>query len=447
MKKSTKIILIVIVIVAAALIIINNFVRKDTDVLLAKVNDNEIYHSELESTAAMYGLQFTQKDAVLILDQLINNEVAQIYAEKTGMINEPGFNKDFEWQKNEIRKELLINTMLEDITKNKVTISDDELQEYLDENPFVKIRTIFIPVKDDTIKIEKEIYQAYEKLENGADFEHLQKKYTDKAYRTPNNKAELIKLEVLQNILPYDSTIPAIGEFTQPVLTKYGYYIIKRYDDPTLEEIREETGTTIQNEKEKSYLNEYLESFKEDIIINYANLETGLASQTDANDELVVATKGDMKLLFGMLKKYLDFFLTTEQRENLAYLDYKDITIQIALQEFLYRTSLNENYESSMNFISQWEAQSQEFDTNWDDYVVQQVYSKVISPAMQVSEDEIQDYYDAHKGEFIVDNVQQPLSDVHYDISLDLTNNRYMDWFTNVINEYNIIIEKYEENL
>ncbi|MDP8242165.1 MAG: hypothetical protein RAP70_00260 [Candidatus Celaenobacter antarcticus] len=447
MKKSTKIILIVIVIVAAALIIINNFVRKDTDVLLAKVNDNEIYHSELESTAAMYGLQFTQKDAVLILDQLINNEVAQIYAEKTGMINEPGFNKDFEWQKNEIRKELLINTMLEDITKNKVTISDDELQEYLDENPFVKIRTIFIPVKDDTIKIEKEIYQAYEKLENGADFEHLQKKYTDKAYRTPNNKAELIKLEVLQNILPYDSTIPAIGEFTQPVLTKYGYYIIKRYDDPTLEEIREETGTTIQNEKEKSYLNEYLESFKEDIIINYANLETGLASQTDANDELVVATKGDMKLLFGMLKKYLDFFLTTEQRENLAYIDYKDITIQIALQEFLYRTSLNENYESSMNFISQWEAQSQEFDTNWDDYVVQQVYSKVISPAMQVSENEIQDYYDAHKGEFIVDNVQQPLSDVHYDISLDLTNNRYMDWFTNVINEYNIIIEKYEENL
>ena len=447
MKKSTKIILIVIVIVAAALIIINNFVRKDTDVLLAKVNDNEIYHSELESTAAMYGLQFTQKDAVLILDQLINNEVAQIYAEKTGMINEPGFNKDFEWQKNEIRKELLINTMLEDITKNKVTISDDELQEYLDENPFVKIRTIFIPVKDDTIKIEKEIYQAYEKLENGADFEHLQKKYTDKAYRTPNNKAELIKLEVLQNILPYDSTIPAIGEFTQPVLTKYGYYIIKRYDDPTLEEIREETGTTIQNEKEKSYLNEYLESFKEDIIINYANLETGLASQTDANDELVVATKGDMKLLFGMLKKYFDFFLTTEQRENLAYIDYKDITIQIALQEFLYRTSLNENYESSMNFISQWEAQSQEFDTNWDDYVVQQVYSKVISPAMQVSENEIQDYYDAHKGEFIVDNVQQPLSDVHYDISLDLTNNRYMDWFTNVINEYNIIIEKYEENL
>jgi len=447
MKKSTKIILIVIVIVAAALIIINNFVRKDTDVLLAKVNDNEIYHSELESTAAMYGLQFTQKDAVLILDQLINNEVAQIYAEKTGMINEPGFNKDFEWQKNEIRKELLINTMLEDITKNKVTISDDELQEYLDENPFVKIRTIFIPVKDDTIKVEKEIYQAYEKLENGADFEHLQKKYTDKAYRTPNNKAELIKLEVLQNILPYDSTIPAIGEFTQPVLTKYGYYIIKRYDDPTLEEIREETGTTIQNEKEKSYLNEYLESFKEDIIINDANLEKGLASKTGANDELVVATKGDMKLLFGMLKKYFDFFLTTEQRENLAYLDYKDITIQIALQEFLYRTSLNENYESSMNFISQWEAQSQEFDTNWDDYVVQQVYSKVISPAMQVSEDEIQDYYDAHKGEFIVDNVQQPLSDVHYDISLDLTNNRYMDWFTNVINEYNIIIEKYEENL
>jgi len=447
MKKSTKIILIVIVIIAAALIIINNFVRKDTDVLLAKVNDNPIYLSEVENTAAMYNMELTQKDAVLILDQLINNNVAQIFAQKTGMVNEPGFNTDFEWQKNEIRKELLINTMLEDIVKNNITISDDELQDYLNMNPFVKIRTIFIPIEDDTVEVETQIYQVFEKLQTGADFESLQKKYTDKAYRTPNNKAELIKLEVLQNIIPYESSVPAIGEFTEPVLTNYGYYIIKRYEDPTIEEIREEVGTTIQNEEEQSYLNEYLEIFKKDIIIYDANLEKGLGSQTDANDELVVAAKGDMNLLFGMLKKYLDFFLTPEQRENLAYLDYKDITTQIALQEFLYRTSVAENYESSMNFISQWEAQSQEFDTNWNDYVVQQVYNDVISPAIQVSEADIQNYYDAHKGEFMVDDVQQPLSEVHYEINLELTNEKHQNWFTNVINTYDITIDKYEENL
>jgi len=446
MKKSTKIILIVIVIIAAALIIINNFVRKDTDVLLAKVNDSPIYISEVENTAAMYNMDITQKDAILILDQLINNKIAQIYAQETGMVNEPGFNKDFEWQKNEIRKELLINTMLENIVKKNITISDDELQDYLNSNPFVKIRTIFIPIEDDTVKAETKIYQAFEKLQNGADFESLQKKYTDKAYRTPNNKAELIKLEILQNIIPYENTVPEIGEFTEPVLTNYGYYIIRRYEDPTLDEIREEAGTTIQNEKEKSYLNEYLEAFKKDIIINDANLEKGLASQSDANDALVVATKGDMQLLFGMLKKYLDFFLTPEQRENLAYLDYKDITTQIALQEFLYRTAVAENYESSVNFISQWEAQSQEFDTNWNDYVVQQVYNNVITPAMQVSETDIQNYYDTHKDEFMVDDVQQPLSEVHYEISLELTNEKHQNWFTNVINTYDIKIEKYEEN-
>jgi len=228
MKKSTKIILIIIVIVAAALIIINNFIRKDTDVLLAKVNDNEIFLSDIERTASMYGLQVTQEDAGLILDQLINNEVAQIYAQNTGMVNETGFKKDFEWQKKEVKKELLINTMLEDIAKSKTSMSEDELIEYVEENPYVKIRTIFIPVQDDTAKAEKEIYEAYGKLEKGADFERLQKKYTDKAYRTPNNKAELIKLEVLRNILPYDSSVPETNAFTQPVLTKHGYYIIKR---------------------------------------------------------------------------------------------------------------------------------------------------------------------------------------------------------------------------
>ena len=447
MKKSTKIILIIIVIVAAALIIINNFIRKDTDVLLAKVNDNEIFLSDIERTASMYGLQVTQEDAGLILDQLINNEVAQIYAQNTGMVNETGFKKDFEWQKKEVKKELLINTMLEDIAKSKTSMSEDELIEYVEENPYVKIRTIFIPVQDDTAKAEKEIYEAYGKLEKGADFERLQKKYTDKAYRTPNNKAELIKLEVLRNILPYDSSVPETNAFTQPVLTKHGYYIIKRYEDPTLKEIKEEVGTTIQNEKEDLYLNDYLKTFKENIIINDTNLEKGLASESNATDELIVATKGNMKLLYGTLKKYFNFFLTTEQRENLDYLDYKDISKQIALQEFLHRTALDDNYESSMNFISQWDAQSQEFDKNWDDYVVQQVYKDVISPAIQVSEDDIQNYYDAHKGEFIMDGIQQPISEVHYDISLELTNKKYQDWFTNVIDEYNITVEKYEENM
>jgi len=176
-------------------------------------------------------------------------------------------------------------------------------------------------------------------------------------------------------------------------------------------------------------------------------LEKGLASESNATDELIVATKGNMKLLYGTLKKYFNFFLTTEQRENLDYLDYKDISKQIALQEFLHRTALDDNYESSMNFISQWDAQSQEFDKNWDDYVVQQVYKDVISPAIQVSEDDIQNYYDAHKGEFIMDGIQQPISEVHYDISLELTNKKYQDWFTNVIDEYNITVEKYEENM
>jgi len=447
MKKSSKIILIIIVIVAAALIIVNNFLRKDADILLASVNGSEIYLSDVEGTAAQYGMQITAEDAGLILDQLINNKVAEIYAQKTGMVNEPDFNKDFEWQRNEMRKEILINTMLEDIVTSNTTISDEELAVYVEENPFVKIRTIFIPVQEDTAKAEEKIFEAYGKLENGAEFEGLQKKYTDKAYRTPNNKAELIKLDVLQNILPYDNSLPEVGGFTQPVLTNYGYYIIKRYEDPTIEEIRKEVGTTIQNERESSYLNDYLAEFKDKIIINDTNLEKGLGSTTNVYDGLVVASKGTSALTYGTLKKYLDFFLTPDQRDNLDYLDYKDIAAQIALQEFLYEQAVDENYESSSNFISQWDAQSQEFDKNWNAYVVQEVYNRVINPAIMVSEQDIQNYYDAHKGEFILNGVQQPLSEVHYDISLELSNQKYRQWFDNAVNEYGIIIERYEENL
>lgn len=447
MKKSTKIIAVVIIIVAAALIIINNFVGRAQDKLIAKVNDNEIYLSDIDEMASQYGFQISPEDANLILDQLIYNEVAKIYAQNTGLVNEPDFKKDFEWQRNELKKELLINAMLEDLAKKNTDISEEEYAEYIQDNPYVKIKTIFIPSQEDTTAAREKIYQAYDKLQTGAEFESIQKKYVDKAYRTPDNKGELIKYDVLLSILPTNNSLPSVGEYTEPILTNYGYYIIKRYDDPPITEIMEEVGTDIKNEKEGSYVNDFLESFKADMNLNSTNLQKGLDSKSQAQNNLVIASKGNMKLTWGTLKKYLDFFLTDQQMQSLDILDFEDIATQIALQEFLYQKAVNDNYESSMNFISQWEAQSQEFDKNYDAYVVQQVFTNVINPSIQVSDAEIEKFYNDNKEDFMIDGTMQSLEDVRYDINMDLSNQKYEHWFQNVIDQYNITIETYEKNL
>ncbi|HEX38237.1 MAG TPA: hypothetical protein ENG70_05210 [Candidatus Cloacimonetes bacterium] len=447
MKKSTKIIAVIIIVVAAALIIINNFVGKATDKLIAKVNENEIYLSDINEMASQYGFQLSSEDTNLILDQLINNEVVKIYAQKTGMVNDPDFKEDFEWQRNELKKELLINAMLEDMAKKNTDITEKDYTAYVQDNPYVKIKTIFIPSQEDTTAAREKIYQAYDKLQTGSDFEKVQKKYVDKAYRTPDNKGELIKYDVLQSILPTNERMPNVGEFTEPILTDYGYYIIRRYEDPSITEIIEEVGADIKNEKEGSYVNEFLKSFKTDLTINSANLQKALDSNSSAQNNLVIASKGNMVLTWGTLKKYLDFFLTEQQLQSLDILDFEDIATQIALQEFLYQKAVKENYENSMNFVSQWEAQSQEFDKNYDDYVVQQVFTNVIYPSIQVSDAEIEKFYNDHKEDFTVDGVVQKLEDVRDDINNELSNQKYEQWFQNVIDQYNITIETYEKNL
>ncbi len=447
MKKSTKIIAVVIVVVAAALIIINNFVGKAQDKVVAKVNDNEIYRSDIDEMASMYGFQISQDDAGLILNQLIYNEVAKIYAEETGLTKDPDFQNDFVWQRNELKKELLINTMLEDMAKNNTDISEDEYSAYLQDHPYVRIKTIFIPTDEDTAETHSKINEAYDKLKDGAEFESVQKKYVDKAYRSPNDKGELIKQEVLLNILPSDDSLPQVNEYTEPILTSYGYYIIKRYEDPSVAEVMDEVGSDIKNEKQGEFVNNFLETYKKDLVLNTANLQKGLDSETDAQDGLVIASKGDMTLTWGSLKRYLHFFLTEEQMQSLDILDFEDIAKQIALQEFLYKKAVDENYENSMNFVSQWEAQSQEFDKNYDDYVVQQVLTKVVNPLIQISDDEITQYYNDHKDQYMVDGTQQSLDDARDDIKTELTKQKYDNWFQNVIDQYNITIETYEENL
>ena len=447
MKKSTKIIAVVIIVVAAALIIINNFIVKSPDKILAKVNDHEIRFSDLEKVATQYGFQVSPEDANLILDQLVYSEIAKIYAQNTGLVNEPDFKKDFEWQRNELKKELLINAMLEDLAKKNTDISKEEYATYVQDNPYVKIKTIFVPSQEDTTKAREKINEAYQKLQDGSDFEKVQKKYVDKVYRTPDDKAEIVKMQVLQNIIPMQDEFPEINEFTRPVSTNYGFYIIKRYGDPSIEEIMDEVGTDIQNEKQNSFVNDFLESFKQELTVNTSNLQKGLNSNSQAQDKVVIASKDNNQLTYGELKKYLNLFLTEQQMQTLDILDFEDITKQIALQEFLSEKALNEGYENSLNFVAQWEAQSQEFDKNYDSYIVQQVFSNVINPSIQVSDEEIIQFYNDHKEDFMIDGTPQPLEDVRYDINMELSNQKYKNWFDNVIEQYNITIETYEENL
>ena len=266
--------------------------------------------------------------------------------------------------------------MLEKKSSRNVQISDQDYEAYINEHSLIKIMTIFMPIKDkDSTKAKKKIYKAYDKLKSGAEFENVRNKFVDKIYRGTNNEPEIVKSETVQKLFRIDSHRLAIGEYTKPIASPYGYYIIKRYEDPEFEEIKKDIENEVRSKKEGAFLTDYLDKVRSGITIYDKNLKEALSEDKSSTEsDILIATYGDYELKYNVVKKYLDNFLTREQRDKMEFINAKELIKPIALQEFLNNIAIEEHSDTTSTFISQWKAQEQEFESKWEDFVLGEVY-------------------------------------------------------------------------
>jgi len=449
MKKSTKIFTVVLIVICAFLIIRNNFMKTDSNKILAMVNDEVIYTSDLQAEAEKYGSDLSKENKKLILQDLINKEILKVYAEKNNFFTNPEIRENFNWQKSMAKTELLLKTMLEEKSKHNVQISDEDYEKYIHEHPFVKINTIFIPIKDkDSTKAKKKIYKAYDKLKSGAEFENARNKFVDKIYRGTNNEPEIVKSETFRRMFPNESISLAIGEYTKPIASPYGYYIIKRYDDPEFEEIKKNIENEVRSQKEGAFLTDYLDKVRSGIIIYDKNLKEALSEDKPSTEsDILIATYGNYRLRYDVVKKYFDNFLTKEQIDKMELKDVEDIAKQIALQEFLRNIAIEEHSDTTLTFISQWKAREQEFESKWEDFVLGEVYKDVISQEIEVSDEKIQNYYQNNQNELYQDGKLKSLPKVRNEINMKLRREKQDKWLEKVRQDYNIEIVKYEKYL
>ncbi len=449
MKKSTKIFTVVLVVICAFLIIRNNFMKTDSNKILAMVNDEGIYISDLQAEAEKYGSDLSKNDKRLLLQELINKEILKVYAEKNNFFENPEIRENFNWQKSMAKTELLLKTVLEEKSKRNVQISDEDYEKYIHEHPLVKINTIFIPIKDeDSTKAMKKIYKAYDKLKSGAEFENVRNKFVDKIYRGANNEPEIVKSETLRRMFPNESIDLSIGEYTKPIASSYGYYIIKRYEDSEFEEIKKDIENEVRGQKGGAFLTDYLDKVKSGITIYDKNLKEVLSEDKPSTEsDILIATYGDYKLKYNVVKKYLDNFLTKEQRDKMEFVSTKEIIKQIALQEFLNNIAIEEHSDTTSTFISQWKAQEQEFESKWEDFVLGEIYKDVISQEIEVSDEEIQNYYQSNQDEFYQDGKLKSLPRMRNEINMKLRREKQDKWIEKVRQDYNIEVVKYEKYL
>ncbi len=173
----------------------------------------------------------SKKQNVVVSDDDIQKEIDKYYeyygSEEgfTQALASSGFTLD------QVKKDIVNNLKIEKILEPQITLTEEELKAYYDENKAtfaqekqVKVSHILV----DTLETANEVKQ---KLVNGGDFAELAKEYsTDIA--TKANGGDLGYFASGAMAIEFEKAAFAlkVGEISDPVKTEFGYHLIKLVD-------------------------------------------------------------------------------------------------------------------------------------------------------------------------------------------------------------------------
>lgn len=221
-----------------------------------------------------------------------------------------------------------------------------------------------IPEKSDSTTAEKaktKIFEIYNKLENGEDFDLLTKNYSEDN-NTANKGGELPWFGTGMMYLPFETASFALSEFgdySPPIQTPIGWHIIKLIDkkgvgsfDETKEEIKKKINRDSRSElSKKSVINRLKKEYKFSVNKKAKEQFYSLVDETFFSRQWKIdSTKKLSNTLFtlsnlSVTQEEFANYITLQQRRN-----YKKQTIT-ALIDFMFNQFADEkilNYEESL---------------------------------------------------------------------------------------------------
>ncbi|MCY9669743.1 peptidylprolyl isomerase [Paenibacillus alginolyticus] len=236
---------------------------------VAKVNGVNISTDQLYKAMLVSGGQQT-------LDSLISDELINQEAQKTGIqITDEDIQKEIssiqssyasndEFQQaltsygmtlDDLKKNMKSQVLLKKILEPQITISDDEIKQYYDQN----IESLKVPEQIQashiSVTTKEEADAILAELKKGTDFATLAKdKSLDTATKDTAGALGYISSGKMEATFDTTAFALAVGETSSAVQTSTGYDIIKVTDHkaaytPTLEEKKEDIKTTLTNQK------------------------------------------------------------------------------------------------------------------------------------------------------------------------------------------------------
>ncbi|BBE30196.1 peptidylprolyl isomerase [Tepiditoga spiralis] len=226
-----------------------------SDKVLAVVNGKEITERAVNDLIAKLGPQrsapfMTPEGKKQLLDELINQELIYLDAIDQKLDEEEDFKINLDVVKKDILKQYAIGKLL-----NPITVSDDEVKKYYEENKAAFVKPESVKASHILIDSEEKANEILEELKNGTDFADAAKKYSSCPSKAQGG--DLGYFGRGQMVPEFDSAVfnMELNEISNPVKTQFGYHIIKVTDKKdkemsSFEEVKEGITKQMLNMKQ-----------------------------------------------------------------------------------------------------------------------------------------------------------------------------------------------------
>jgi parvulin-like peptidyl-prolyl isomerase len=206
------------------------------------------------------------------IDEVLKKEYARAGGEQNFLDWLKSNGVSFDFIKNNIQTNLLINKYIDDEMSSQNTVSEDEIQKAYQEDKTASVRHILLSTEGksdhEKLEIHKKMEEILAKAKSGEDFGKLARQYSEDDGSKENGglyenfaRGRMVK--------PFEEaafSVP-VGEISPIVETEFGFHIIKVIDRKKetrpLEEVRPELEAQIKQEKKSWGYQSYLAKLKE----------------------------------------------------------------------------------------------------------------------------------------------------------------------------------------
>lgn len=227
--------------------------------VLANVGGMPILKSEVDEIVAAYasrGQNFdSEQGRAMILEQLIGKKLLVLDAKKNLMEHNAEFKAELEKMKNEMLANFNVAKTLE-----KITVKDDEIKAYYDENKAQFVRGESVSASHILVESEDKAKEILAQIKSGeVSFEDAAR--NNSTCPSGQNGGALGEFTKGQMVPEFDSAVFSmkVGEISEPVKTQFGFHIIKltaknEASEMGFDEVKGEIkNALLQEKRQKAY--------------------------------------------------------------------------------------------------------------------------------------------------------------------------------------------------